>query len=384
MTGSSWYAISLILFIILLWSIIYSVPGFRKHRDAIFIILSFVSILVFLCIREPYSDMLVYEDFFNKLDVNKIETINGKDWEILFKLLLYGIKFITSNTIILRCILAIITIIGPYLFIKRYSKNYLLAIVMFIAIGSFSMQFYVLRQAIAISIFLAAFHFVTDKKAIKYCLAILAAVLFHKTAIVLLIIYPLVNAKPSRLKNIIVATLTFTGLIFSPLISSLLVNNFYSEYSDGASGKGVHLLLLYIGMYVIYIFLVWRLRVNKKNTTRKRASKKRMRGTALGVGSELAAAKAEVKDIEFFITASNEFTIDRSALFTIFWQFFATQNNMFCRLANYTRDSFCILVPNLIAELSGRNRVLFSLAVIIACIFFILVTGRFDWYSVIQ
>ncbi len=333
------YVILLIFVNILIWMILSMAPRI-KNKKKVFIILSFATILLFLTISKPYSDMVVYEKYFQSLNFSRFESINNKDWEILFRLLLYFIRFFTDNPQIMRIIIAFLTLIGPFMFIKKYSKNYLLTIIMFIALGSFYMNFYILRQAIAISIFLFAFQFITDRKLIKYCLSIVIAALFHKTAIILLVLYPLVNIPPSKWKKIITTTIVVVGLVASVPLSSFLAANLYHEYSGNASGKGIVLLLFYLFMYGTYMFLVKEIRKKEKTE------------------------------------------IIKATYFTMFWQFFATQNSAFNRLANYTRDSFCILIPNSIMKLERRKRIFCSAMVVVVCIAFIMATGAFSWYNI--
>lgn len=312
-----------------------------KNKDKIFIVLSFISLWIFLSIREPYSDMVTYEKYFQSLDTGNFETVFVNRWEILFKILLFIIRLITNDTHVMMSIIAFITLIGPFLFIKRYSKNYLLAIVMFVALGSFHIQFYILRQAIALSIFLMAFHFIGEKKIFKYCLAIIIATLFHKTAFILLLLYPIVNIPSSKYKNAVMIIITMFGLIFSSQISNLLMSGFYDEYTEKVySGSGVGMFLLYVSMYVVYLIL-------------KR-----------------------------WISIKQKGEILKANLFTIILQFFTVANNRFCRLADYTRDSFAISIPNSVQQLSAKNRMLFSVILIVACILFIIITDNIEGYSV--
>lgn len=338
--NGTWYVILLILTQIVLWLIVSKIPRL-KYRKGLFLALSFVSIWIFLTIRASYSDMMVYEKFFYSIGPDKFGVAMERDWETLFKFLVYVIRLITDDVRVLWGIVAIITLSGPFFFIKRYSKNYLLTVIMFITIGSFYMQFYIIRQAIAVSIFLMAFHFITDKKPLKYCLSIVIAAFFHQTALVLLLLYPLINIPDSRVKKRIVGVITTLGLVFSPLISSTMVSILYKEYTNGISGAGVRLLLFYLAMYCIYLILSWDRRKDEKEEIRK------------------------------------------TALFTIFWQVFATQHNIFNRLANYTRDAFCILIPNAVCGFDNRKRKIFSVSIIVVCICFVLVSGLFSWYNVL-
>lgn len=339
---SAYYVILLIAINVIIWIILSMIPRL-KHRNQIFIVLSFISLWIFLCIREPYSDMIAYNNYFKSIDVDHFERLFDNRWEILFKILLYSIKLITSDTRVMLCIVAFITLIGPYLFIHRYSRSYLLTVVMFIAIGTFHIEFYVLRQAVAMSIVLACFHYIGEKRLLKYCIVIAIASLFHKTALVLLLLYPLVNIPPSKYKNIAITVISVLALVFSSQISNYLISDFYSLYADKVfSGGGVKLFLFYVFIYVVYLLL-------KKYSPRKEKEE-----------------------------------ITKASLFTIFMQLFTVQNNAFSRIAAYTRDSFCILIPNAIQELKGKNRMLFSIIVIGGCICYVIITGMFSDYSIMK
>lgn len=121
------------------------------------------------------------------------------------------------------------------------------------------------------------------------------------------------------------------------------MSDFYGYYVDRAVfGEGIKLFVLYIVMYAFYF---------------------------------LIARKGGLKMDD---------TIIKSSWLTMFLQFFAIQNNCFCRLANYTRDSFCIMIPNSIQELRDKDRLLFSIIIIVLCICFVLATDAFNGFSVMQ
>ena len=338
---SSWYVLSLILINVALWIALSLIPRF-KYRDKVFIVLSFVSLWIFLSIREPYSDMIGYTHYFQSIDTSNFGAVLENRWEVLFKVLLFGIRLITDDPQAMLSIVAFITLMGPFLFFKRYSRNYLLSIVMFIALGSFYMEFYIVRQAIALSVFLIVFHFISEKKLLKYCLGIIIAALFHKTALILLIMYPLVNVPPSKYKNIAIAVISILVIIFSTQITGALMSDFYSEYIDKVTfGNGVSLFLLYVFMYIVY-----------------------------------ALVRRKLKTTE-------EDAVIKASWLSIFLQFFAIQNNAFCRLANYTRDSFCVLIPNSIQKLRSKDRMLFSIIIVIACVCFVMGVGLIKGYNIL-
>ena len=77
--NSSEYVILLIVMIIFVWIILATIPRL-KWRNEIFLIISFVLLLIFLCIRKPYSDMITYENLFNNIDINHIEKLFENRW----------------------------------------------------------------------------------------------------------------------------------------------------------------------------------------------------------------------------------------------------------------------------------------------------------------
>lgn len=341
MDNSSLCIIILILINVLIW-IIASLFSKSKKKNTIFLVISFVSLWVFLLIREPYSDMNGYISYFGSINTNNFNMVLENRWEVLFKVLLFIIKIFTSDYRVMMGIVAALTLIGPFLFIKKYSNNYPLSIVMFISMGSYYLHFYVLRQALALSVFLAFFYLIGERKMIKYFIAIIIASLFHKTAIVLLLLYPLVNIPPSKHKRAIITIVAIIFILFSPQISNFLISDFYSQYFDRfVVGAGIKLLMFYGAMIIIYTL-----------------SKPRLHSV-------------EKKEIV------------SSSLFTVFIQLMTVQNNVFSRVATYTRDSFCILIPNLANELSGKNKLLFDMAIIVLSICFVLITNDYLGYTMI-
>ena len=107
---SSFYVVVLILVNVIIWAILLMTPRI-KHRNGIFLVLSFISLWIFLSIREPYSDMIVYRHFFELLEVDHFDSIFENRWEIFFKIFLYGIRLITNDPHIMFCIIAFVTLI---------------------------------------------------------------------------------------------------------------------------------------------------------------------------------------------------------------------------------------------------------------------------------
>ena len=183
-----------------------------KKSDDVFLILAFICLFVILAIRKEESDLIEYLRFFNIIgNLNFAEVINYGRFEIFYLIYNKIIALIFFNDRFFIVVTSIITLIGPYLFIRKYSKNYLLSIILFIALGLFHYSFYILRQAIAITFIVLSIDYIKQKKIFQFALFVIIASLFHTSSLIFLIAYPICNIKNMKVKVIIF--LVFTILL---------------------------------------------------------------------------------------------------------------------------------------------------------------------------
>lgn len=111
------------------------------------------------------------------------------------------ISFISKDIHFILFVLA-----APFLFatariIYKYSKIKWLSFLLFFGLGYFGSSFYLLRQVTAVALVMYSLDYLYDRKLIKFTIVILIASLFHQTAVVFLIAYPMSFIKVSW-KNI--------------------------------------------------------------------------------------------------------------------------------------------------------------------------------------
>ncbi len=107
-----------------------------------------------------------------------------------------------------------------YNLVKRYSSNVYISFIVSISLGSLGFMLSALRQILAISVIMFAFKFVEEKKLVKFVALTLFASLFHSTAIVFLLAYPLYRIK-LKVKTLIVMVIGMVVMI--PLARPLIV-----------------------------------------------------------------------------------------------------------------------------------------------------------------
>lgn len=183
----------------------------KKNIKASLLIGAFAILIPILVCGLRYNvgtDYSSYQQWFNYYLSHKLSLKND---EIGFGLLIKAIQLVTQNSQFLFLIVAIIINILIMAFIRKHTEFFELGYFLFIALYFYYSSFNILRQWIAITIFLYAIRYIYNKNFKKYLLCILIACAFHKTAIITIPMYFALNMKLNK-KNIIIVSLTILML----------------------------------------------------------------------------------------------------------------------------------------------------------------------------
>ena len=202
----------------------------------------FISLAVFVGLGDMLGgyDRYIYGDLFDNLaDQLKIGTpiilsdiyqiYNTEFGYIGFN---WAIAHITSNRYIFIflytiCMYAIIL----YSF-RKYAKNYPLASILFMALV-FYFSFTYLRQMFAAAIIGLSIKYIIERKFLKYCAIIIAAFLFHNSAIIFFPMYFIADRKYSKARILLLMSACF--IIGITGVTSNLYNLF-----DDISTRAAH------------------------------------------------------------------------------------------------------------------------------------------------
>lgn len=120
--------------------------------------------------------------------------------------------------------------------IYKESENPLLSILMFLSLGSFEFALSGLRQSIALSIIVLSYLFIKNRKPVKFIISVLIASLFHFSAILFLIAYPLARVKLGLWHVIVAIVLLVLFIGFQSSVRTFLENFLVdSQYQDYVS-----------------------------------------------------------------------------------------------------------------------------------------------------
>lgn len=338
--------IGIIIYIIEIILIFFFRYIFKKEKtDKLFLKVSFLVLLLSLIFRKPVSDMGNYLNYFHYLNECSWENFMKFDLEIFYKILNLCIGKIWLNDTFFIIVIALITSIGPYFLIKKYSKNYGMSILLYISIGTFYMQFFILRQAIAISILSFSLIFIEKKQFIKYAMLVIVASLFHSSALFFIIIYPFAVWKNKKNKFILFSVASVIAYIFKEKIVSLITHTGYASYLNstkyGYSGSGYGALCMFIILILLcYIF------DNKEDD--------------------------RVKEMFYSIS-----------FICIIIHTLAPQLAILGRLSNYFCDSYCILPVNIFERSLKDNTKILNFCIIVCAFIYLFIFNSYTNYSFI-
>ncbi|WP_186667716.1 EpsG family protein [Sporosarcina sp. BP05] len=165
------------------------------------------------------TDYHAYEQWFSYYLSNSVRFDEYQD--IGFALMVVTLQLFTDNPQSLFLVSALITISLVIKFIKNNTDIYDLGFFLFITLYLYYSGFNIMRQWIAISIFLYSLKYAFDKKYYKYILFVLLASSFHTSALLMLPLYFILNFKINK-KNISILIIISSLLAF--FFEELIVN----------------------------------------------------------------------------------------------------------------------------------------------------------------
>lgn len=252
--------IGLTVFVYMLFTALH----YEKSRvDKITITFFFLVYLFLLCAR----DFSVGVD--TKGYVRTFENTKYLDWkasflygsdEVGFKIFRMIIQCFGNARVYISIAAAMAVIPIMYLY-KQEAEGAMICISFFLISLLFEMFFSGLRQSIAIGLAVPAYYFVKAKKKVPFLLVVALACSFHKTAIMLLLLYPIYHANITKKWLWIIVPLVVFVMLQRERLMDLIFKLAGDEYSykysylTGSSGQiGLMILFLLITVYC-YVML---------------------------------------------------------------------------------------------------------------------------------
>lgn len=164
---------------------------------------SIVVFFIFFAFRGYlYTDWISYVEYFDNVEWSNILFFDAKDNDIKepgFALLAILCKSLINNYFFLVFIcISIDTVLFVRFLKRREIENYSLAFMLFITFEGLGIMFNLLRNAIAIFIFINSLEYIEKRKPIQYFLLCLMAISFHFSSFIYLPLYFFLHKRINR------------------------------------------------------------------------------------------------------------------------------------------------------------------------------------------
>lgn len=234
-----------------------------------YLIFIFVSLFLFLALKSNDTgvDATSYQKIFKDINETPFFSVYAYDrYEIGFKYFCKIISLIWNNYTFFSIIVSFIELAGFYYLIKKYSKNYVFSLFIFITYDTYIFTFGILRQAIALSILLISIKFIKENKFLKFLSLVLLASTFHKTALLFIVCYFIKNVKLNKKIMIGFSVITLFTMLFGDLIIKFILAFVYKPANTTFySGGGYKLLILIYTTCLISYYLRDKIKLKDEN-----------------------------------------------------------------------------------------------------------------------
>ena len=147
---------------------------------------------------------------------------------------------------------AFFTILPIIYVIYKRSESPFQSVIIYMGLPVFLLTYSGLRQALAIGICFWSFLYIEKKKIVKFVILVILATLFHRSAIIYLVAYPLYHLKMS-------VSVRWTSVILMPIVFLLkrpLFTIFSRIFKENAVAKNTGAGTLFVIFTLIYVFCI--------------------------------------------------------------------------------------------------------------------------------
>lgn len=192
------------------------------------------------------------------------ETIGGFSWKQMWQydslergyiLFVWLITRFTDNYQVFLAIVAVLSVWPVYRFYRKEAESPLLTMILFATIAPFSMYYSGLRQILAMTFAFPLWNCAREKKWFRFLVLLWLATLFHRSAFVMLAIYPLYHAKITPKWLFVVMPMIAVIYVFKVPIFNLLVQLFWDGESSAAETGATTVLILLV-LLAVYAFVI--------------------------------------------------------------------------------------------------------------------------------
>ncbi len=217
----------------------------------------FVILIALLALRDVTcgTDLVRYELKFAESAHTDWSEIWRSGEDVGYYLFQKALRTVTSDFGIFLSMVSVLSLGGIWFFYGRESESAPLTIALFVTVAPFTMYFSGLRQILAMAFVIPAWYCAKHKKWGWFILTVLLTFLFHRSGIVIALIYPLYRLRLSRKWVYVLPPAFLLVLLFNkPIFRFLMVLAGEEDYP--MSDTGAYAVLILLALLTVYSFVI--------------------------------------------------------------------------------------------------------------------------------
>ena len=238
----------------------YSVKLVNKKISNSILFLTFCCIMLwfFAAFRGDFTQdyFIYYWNFEHNLNLTFMEIIN-ESRDFLFWIFTKPFTQIFGNSQGGFIVATAVTIFAYFEIIKKESVNYFLTLMLYVAIDNYAVSFNLMRNCLAAALCAWSIHFIWEKKFWKYFMAIIVIAMIHKSALIMIPMYWILQIDFRKRKNsiLLIAALIVAGIGLLDtkrvtLLGQAFIGMDYLSYDDygldiGSVGSAIKTVVLF-------------------------------------------------------------------------------------------------------------------------------------------
>lgn len=178
-------------------------------------------------------DYRSYESFFQSITA---QGLAGSEVERGFRLLGLAVARAGGDYRAFLFVFHFFLTVLVFAWIGRYSSSPWMSVYLFVALQYFAFSMNLLRQALAAAVILWTYPFLKSRRFLPYCGVVLLAACFHRTALIMLPFYILLNLRVCKLHYGLAAAAAGTVYLGTDTLLQMTAN-FLGRYQNYFNGK---------------------------------------------------------------------------------------------------------------------------------------------------
>lgn len=185
-------------------------------------------------------------------------SVTERQTEVGYNFLSWVARSISDSYSALLLLIAVVAVACYVPTIVKLTRRYETALFLFVTLGVYTFFFNGARQGLAAAICFAAIPFLLQRRLIPYVLTVALATLFHQTALIALVLYPLASRRVDWRRLVALgaaaAVLVVFLQVFVGIAAALLDDKFAAYAVEGEGGGQVWVAFLLGQGAVLYLF----------------------------------------------------------------------------------------------------------------------------------